>query len=84
MFLLVISEILRRFANVLTADSNFLFRNSEKLQHLFHMQLSKKEKTFYKFFAPFLKSISNFEYFEKTDDPHSLWISEITDREKRG
>ena len=48
------------------------------------MQLSKKEKTFYKFFAPFLKSISNFEYFEKTDDPHSIWISEITDREKRG
>ena len=45
------------------------------------MQLSKNEKTFYVFFASFLKFLLNFEYFEKKDDPHSFCSSEVTDSE---
>ena len=45
------------------------------------MQLSQKQKTFSEFLAPFLKSILNFEYFEKKEDPHRFCISEITDSE---
>ena len=35
------------------------------------MQLFKKQKTFSEFFFAFLKSILNFEYFPKKDDPYS-------------
>ena len=45
------------------------------------MQLSQKQITFPQFFAAFLKSILNFERFEKKDDPHRFCISEITDSE---
>ena len=45
------------------------------------MQLSQKQITFSQFFAAFLKSIWNFERFEKKDDPHRFCISEITDSE---
>ena len=34
-----------------------------------------------KLFAPFVKSKSNFEHFEKKDDPHTLCISDIRDCE---
>ena len=45
------------------------------------MQLSQKQKTFSEFFAAFLKFRVNFEYFEKTDDPHRFFIFEVTDSE---
>ena len=45
------------------------------------MQLSQNQKTFSKFFAGFLKSRLNFEYFERKDDLHSFGIFEITDCE---
>ena len=48
------------------------------------MQLSKKVKTFSQFFAPFLKSSSNFEHFEKKDDIDSECISENIDCERYG
>ena len=41
----------------------------------FQIQLSKKQKRF----SAFLKSRSNFEHFEKTDDPQSLCIAGIND-----
>ena len=43
------------------------------------MQLSQKHKTFFHFFASFLKSSLNFKHFNKKDDPHRFCISEITD-----
>ena len=43
------------------------------------MQLTQKQKAFSEFFCAFLKSTSNFEYFEKKDDPQSFCISAITD-----
>ena len=48
------------------------------------MELSLKQKTLSHFFSPFLKSNSNFEHFQKKDDPHSLCVSEITDSQKHG
>ena len=43
------------------------------------MQLSLKPKTFSDFFIPFLESTSNFKDFEKNDDHHSYFVSEIAD-----
>ena len=45
------------------------------------MQLCQKQKTFPSIFAAFSKSIWNFERFEREDDPHSFYISEITNFE---
>ena len=47
------------------------------------MQLSQKLKTVSWFFSEFSKSSLNFEYFQKKDDAHSLFISEATACEKR-
>ena len=69
--LLVISKILEAFVNTLTAYDKYPFCNSENLWQPIQMQLSKKEKTFPEFFAPFPKSTSNFEHFEKGDNSHS-------------
>ena len=48
----------------------------------FQMHLSQKENNFSEFFSPFFESALNFEHFKKKDDPHSLFISEITDHER--
>ena len=42
------------------------------------MKLSLKQKIFEEFFS------KHFEHFEKKDDPHSSFISKLTDSEKRG
>ena len=55
--------------------------NRENLTIPIQMKLSHKKKTFSLFFAAFLKSRLNFEYFEKKDEPHSFCISEITNSE---
>ena len=46
------------------------------------MHFSQKEKIFSQFFSAFFESALNFKHFEKKEDVHSLWISEITDHEK--
>ena len=48
------------------------------------MQLSQKLKTLSRFLNVFSKSRLNFEYFQKKDDAHSLFISAATACEKRG
>ena len=48
------------------------------------MKLSEKVKTFSWFFNVFSKSRLSFEYFQKKDDAHSLFISEATACEKHG
>ena len=48
------------------------------------MQLYQKQKTFFQFFSPFLKSILNFKHLRKKDDPRSLCISGNTGSEKYG
>ena len=46
------------------------------------MRLSPKQEICSEFFFAFLKSTSNFEHFPKKEEPHSSFISKITDREK--
>ena len=58
--------------------------NTDNLMQPIHMQLSQKLKTFSWFFNIFSKSKLSFEYFQKNDDAHSLFISEATTCEKRG
>ena len=58
--------------------------NRDNLMQPIHMQLSEKVKYFSRFFNVFSKSRLSFEYFQKKDDAHSLFISEATACEKRG
>ena len=77
-------KILGLFVNGLTADDKCSFVNKGNLMESIHMHLSKKQKNiFWIFFCAFLKFKSNFEHFEKKNDPHTLCILEITDC-KRG
>ena len=56
----------------------------EYLMQQIQIKLSQKQKNFPQLFSAFSKSTLNFEHFHKTDDPHSLFISESTACEKRG
>ena len=58
--------------------------NTDNLMLPIHMQLSQQRKTFSRFFNIFSKSRLSFEYFQKKDDAHNLFISEATACEKRG
>ena len=58
--------------------------NRDNLMQPIHMQLSQNLKTFPGFFSASSKSRLNFEYFQKNNDAHSLFISEATACEKRG
>ena len=58
--------------------------NRDNLMQPIHMQLSEKIKAFSRFFNVFSKSRLRFEYFQKKDDAHSLFISEATACEKHG
>ena len=71
-------EILVLLVNTFAADERYPVLNRDNLTISISMQLSQKLKFFSQFFAAFLKSRLNFEYFEKKDHPHSFCISEIT------
>ena len=58
--------------------------NRDNLMQPIHMQLFEKVKTFSRFFNVFSKSRLSFEYFQKKDDAHRLFISEATACEKHG
>ena len=76
--LLVIWESLRRFVNTISAVDKCSLPNRDNLMQPIHMELSQKLKTFSGFFAAFLKSRLNFEFFQKKDDAPSLFISEAS------
>ena len=79
--LLLTCQILGLLVNTLAADEKYPVLNRDNLTIPIQMQLSQKQKTFSEFFAAFLKFTVNFEYFEKTDDPHRFCIFEVTDSE---
>ena len=58
--------------------------NTDNSMQPIHNQLSQKLKTFSRLFPAFSKSRLNFEHFQKKDEAHSLFISEVTACEKRG
>ena len=72
------------FRNTLTANDKYPVQDCVNLSSPIQMQLSLKPTIFSDFFVPFLESTSNFKHFEKKDDRHSYFISEITDCEKLG
>ena len=72
------------FRNTLTANDKYPVRDCVNLLSPIQMQLSLKPTIFSHFFVPFLESTSNFKHFEKKDDSHSYFISEITHCERVG
>ena len=74
---------LKTVVNTETADDKYSLINRDTLTQHIQIQLSLKQETFLQFFAAFSKSILNFEYFQKKDDSHIRYISEIRDSEGR-
>ena len=72
------------FRNTLTADEKYTVRDCVTLSSLIQVQLSLKPTIYSDFFVALLQSRSNFNHFEKKDDRHSYFISEITDCERVG
>ena len=68
----------------MTAVGKCFLPHRDSLMEPIDMQLSQKLKTFSRFFSAFSKSRLNFEYFQKNNDAHSLFISQATACEKRG
>ena len=77
-------EILRLFANAITADDKYSGSNIKNIQQQFQTPLSQKQKTFSGFFIAFLKFAWNWEHFQKKDEYPSLIFSKIIDAERRG
>ena len=75
-------EILGVFCNTLTANDKYPLPYCENFSSPIQMQLSLKPNTFFHSFVPFLESTLNIENIKKKDDPHSYFISEITDCER--
>ena len=82
--LLVIWKSSRLFVNTMSAVDKCSLSNRDNLAQPIHMEFCQKLKTFSEFFNVFSKSRLSFEYFQKKDDAHSLFISETTACEKRG
>ena len=72
------------FVNTLTADDKYSLLNRDNLTQPIWTELSKKQTAFSQLLLEFWKSTLNVEHFQKKDDPHSRFISEITHSEKRG
>ena len=79
--LLLTCQILGLLVNILAADEKYPVLNRENWTTPIQMQLSQKQKTLSEFFAGFLKCSLDFKYFEKEDDPHIFFISEVNDSE---
>ena len=72
------------FCNTLTVNDNYPIQDYGNLSSPIEMQLYVKPKIFSDSFAPFLESTSNLKHFEKKYDPHTYFISEITECERLG
>ena len=72
-------QILTLLDNALTADDKYSDSNMQNLRQQFQTPLSRKQKTFSRFFFAFLKCAQNLEHFQKKDVYPSLMISEIID-----
>ena len=70
------------FWNTLTANDKYPVRECVNFSSPIQMELSLKATVFSDSFVPFLEFTSDFKDFEKKDDRHSFFISEITDCER--
>ena len=73
--MLVLCKMLRLFGNILTADDKYFLLIRANLTQPVQIVLSQKQRTLSQFFFAFLKSILNFEHFQKKHDPHRRCIS---------
>ena len=83
-FLLVICKISTLFPNTLSADGKYSPLNRDNLTQPIQMQLPQKQKKISGFSSAFSKLTLNFKHFQKKDDPHSWYFSEIPDSQKSG
>ena len=67
----MIHKIIRLFLNELTVNDRHYLLNRDNLTQTIQMQLSEKQETFSEFFFAILKSILNYKYLPKKDDPRS-------------
>ena len=81
---LVICWILGVFRNTLTANAKYPVRDCENLSSPIQMQLSLYPKFFSDWSFVLLEFTSNFKDFQKKDDLHSYFLSEITDCQRLG
>ena len=81
---IVLSQILGVFVTTFNVDGKHPGSDCKNLQLPIQMQLSEKRKAFSQLFVPFLESTSNFKHFEKKDDRHSYFVSEIKDWQRLG
>ena len=72
------------FRNTLTVNDNYPVQDFGNLSSSIQMHVSLKPKFFSDFVVPFLEFTLNFKHFEKKDDRHFSFISEITECQKRG
>ena len=63
--LLVICKFLSMFVNILTADDKYYLLNRNNLRQPIQMQLSQRKETFPELISSFLKTVLNFEHFQK-------------------
>ena len=76
--------ILRVFGNTLAAHHMYSRHNWGKFPQHVKTLLSRKGKTFFSIFIPFLESTQNFKHFEKKGQLYSLNSWEVVDSEKCG
>ena len=72
------------FPNTFTANEKYLFLDYVNLSSPIEMQSSIKPTIVSDFFVLSFEFKSNFKYFEKKDDRHTYFISEIRECEKLG
>ena len=80
--MLVLCKFLKLLVKRLTDDEKYSLLYRDNFTQPIEMVVSQKRKLFSQFFSAFLKSILNFEHFQKKDDPHSRCSSQITVSEK--
>ena len=80
--MLVLCKFLKLLVKRLTDDEKYSLLYRENFTQQIEMLVYQKRKLFSEFFAAFLKSILNFEHFQKNDDPHSRCGCQHTVSEK--
>ena len=76
--MLVLCKILRLLVITLTDHDKYSLLYRENLTQPIQILLSQKQNTFSHLFSAFSKPTSNFEHFQKKDDPHTRCNSQIT------
>ena len=79
---LVVSQILRLFVNILTPDDKYSLSVKARFKSI-QIQLSPNQKIFSEDFVAFTESTNNLEYFEQKDHRRKWFLSEIIDWKKR-